>query len=220
MGGAQGEPVSMAAQFMLREYDRIIDAYHDLHAQKNELIKLYLAFVSLPLTVIVIFLALFSYFHEQIQTEGLLQAIEVAAVYFSVLLIAVSICVLMTMLRIRTEQYLYVKTINQARCYFRKEHKIPEEYLVLPSCGKMIDFSSREVTGRAFWEAMVIACTNSLLFVFLAGSFAYHLGCARACIWLVSGLVLVLGVCIHVGIIRRELREGLRTLQLEDRVSS
>ena len=32
-------PEDYAAQFMLREYTRIIDAYHDLHRQKDALIN-------------------------------------------------------------------------------------------------------------------------------------------------------------------------------------
>ena len=39
-------PEDYASQFMLQEYTRIIDAYHDLHRQKDALIKFYLAFVS------------------------------------------------------------------------------------------------------------------------------------------------------------------------------
>jgi hypothetical protein len=46
------------AKFMLQEHSRIIDAYHDLHVQKNELLKFYLAFVSIPLSVVALFLSL------------------------------------------------------------------------------------------------------------------------------------------------------------------
>jgi ABC-type dipeptide/oligopeptide/nickel transport system permease subunit len=46
------------AKFMLQEHSRIIDAYHDLHVQKNELLKFYLAFVSIPLSVVALFLTL------------------------------------------------------------------------------------------------------------------------------------------------------------------
>ena len=61
------------SQFMLQEYTRIIDAYHDLHRQKDALIKFYLAFVSLPVSVVAIFLALSRFFRPSHKLEALLQ---------------------------------------------------------------------------------------------------------------------------------------------------
>jgi hypothetical protein len=46
------EEEDYASKFMLQEYTRIIDAYHELHRQKDELIKFYLAFLSLPVSVV------------------------------------------------------------------------------------------------------------------------------------------------------------------------
>ena len=110
------------SQFMLQEYTRIIDAYHDLHRQKDALIKFYLAFVSLPVSVVAIFLALSRFFQTipqvggvaPAQTGNVLLALQTAGVFLSILLVFVGVAVLMVMLMIRGEQYLYIKTINGA----------------------------------------------------------------------------------------------------------
>jgi hypothetical protein len=58
MTGGQSGTEDFGDKFMLQEHSRIIDAYHDLHVQKNELLKFYLAFVSIPLSVVALFLSL------------------------------------------------------------------------------------------------------------------------------------------------------------------
>ena len=58
MTGEESGTGDFGAKFMLQEHSRIIDAYHDLHVQKNELLKFYLAFVSIPLSVVALFLTL------------------------------------------------------------------------------------------------------------------------------------------------------------------
>ena len=58
MTGEESGGGDFGAKFMLQEHSRIIDAYHDLHVQKNELLKFYLAFVSIPLSVVALFLSL------------------------------------------------------------------------------------------------------------------------------------------------------------------
>jgi hypothetical protein len=58
MAEEESDTEDFGAKFMLQEHSRIIDAYHDLHVQKNELLKFYLAFVSIPLSVVALFLTL------------------------------------------------------------------------------------------------------------------------------------------------------------------
>jgi hypothetical protein len=177
----------IAARFMLQEYGRIIDAYHNLHVQKNELVKFYLTFVSVPVTVVVIFLSVFKYLQpETVKTSLLVAALQIAAIFLSILLITVGVSVLMSLFRIRTEQYLYIKTINFARAYCRDRGRIDEKYLVLP-CDNKISFGYRDVKGRPFWEAMIIGCTNSSLIAFLTGVLVYKLWGFGRCIWVASG---------------------------------
>jgi hypothetical protein len=151
----QGKPILLAApKFMLQEHSRIIDAYHDLHVQKNELVKFYLAFVSLPLSIVALFLSLFKYIQPSAQTDSLLGALQIAAVGLAILLVFVGTSVLMIMLRIRGEQYLYVKTINATRRYFKELYGIDEHYIVLSFREHEFTFAQEEQSGRAFWEAM------------------------------------------------------------------
>jgi hypothetical protein len=128
---------------MLREYDRIVDAYHNLHDQKNELLKFYLAFTTLPFAIVAIsstFIGL-----AGVEKQTVLKSLQVASVFLSVLLEMVGISVLMTMLKIRWEQYLYVKTINAARSYFHEVYGIPDKYLVLPHKSGEITFGQNDV---------------------------------------------------------------------------
>ena len=77
-------PDSEAAKFMLREYDRIVDAYHNLHDQKNELLKFYLAFTTLPFAIVAIsstFIGL-----AGVEKQTVLKSLQVASVFLSVLL--------------------------------------------------------------------------------------------------------------------------------------
>jgi hypothetical protein len=152
-------PENYASEFMLKEYTCIIDAYHDLHRQKDALIKFYLAFVSLPVSVVAIFLAVSRFFQGVQQsgevvpspTVGALVGLQTAGVFLAILLVFVGFAVLMVMLMIRGEQYLYIKTINGTRKYFKNEHKIDaERYLVLPSEDNQITFGQQELSGRAF----------------------------------------------------------------------
>jgi hypothetical protein len=204
-----------AAQFMLQEYSRMIDAYHDLHVQKNELIKIYLAFASLPLSIVAIFLSLFKYLQSSLQTSALAQALQVAAICLSILLFLVGTSVMMSMLRIRGEQYLYVQTINEARGYFMTEHSLPEKYLVLPTTRERMTFAQKEATGRPFWEAMIVGATNSLLSGFLAGEWAYHVSCLQNHIWSTSILAFFAVAAGHVLFVHWWLNKTLKDRGIE-----
>ena len=219
MSELQPEGTSYGAQFMLREYEQIVGAYHDLHVQKNELIKFYLAFVSLPLSIVALVLSLFKYLQPSVQSQNLIEALRTAAVYLSILLVFVGISVLMSMLRIRGEQYLYVKTINAVRMYFRDQYKIEEKYLVLPSTAGEITFAHEELTGRAFWEAMIVSATTSLLLVFLAGEIASRLSCLSNHVWSVCTTTFVFVAAGHVVFVRWWLDAKLKELGLRDRES-
>ena len=83
----------------------------------------------------------------------------------------------MVMLMIRGEQYLYIKTINGARKYFRDKTGIDaEQYLVLPSETNQLTFGQEELSGRAFWEAMIVGFTNCMLLGFLFYELSIHFG--------------------------------------------
>ncbi|MGD0221537.1 MAG: hypothetical protein ABSF71_04310 [Terriglobia bacterium] len=207
-------PDSEAAKFMLREYDRIVDAYHNLHDQKNELLKFYLAFTTLPFAIVAIsstFIGL-----AGVEKQTVLKSLQVASVFLSVLLEMVGISVLMTMLKIRWEQYLYVKTINAARSYFHEVYGIPDKYLVLPHKSGEITFGQNDVHGRVFWEGMIVGSTNSMLLALIAWSWTDHFAWHRECVWLAASVVLCLSLCVHAMVIRIQIKKALRSSGVQD----
>jgi hypothetical protein len=213
-------PNKAASDFMLQEHSRIIDAYHDLYAQKNELIKFYLTFVSLPTSIVAIFLSLSKYVDTQ--SGSMTQILEVAGVYLSILLVFVGIAVLHVMLGIRGEQYLYIKTINGARQYFKDKFDINEKYLVLPTSVNEFRFGGPEIgkrwwkAGRAFWEMMIVGATTSMLLAFLAFELARRF-CGRASCSLVAFVaVFIVGAVAHVMFVRNRLRDMLEENELID----
>jgi hypothetical protein len=219
------EPGDYASKFMLQEYTRIIDAYHDLHRQKDSLIKFYLAFVSLPVSIVGIFLALSSFLQSTSQSGSaippeagsVLEAIQSAGVFLSILLVFVGASVLMVMLRIREEQYLYVKTINGVRKFFKDKGEInADAYLVLPSELSGFTFGHAELSGRAFWEAMIVSFTTCMLLGFLASELLMHIGIHGYCI-LTSAAIVSLGSLFgFVLFIQSQLRAALRHHKLSD----
>jgi hypothetical protein len=205
-----------AAKFMLQEHSRIIDAYHDLHVQKNELIRVYLTFVSLPATVVAIFLSVYKYLEPTVPLGGAGGILQTAGVYLSLLLVLIGVSVLQVMLGIRIEQLLYVKTINAARQYFKDTCGIEEKYLVLPSDRDQIMFGHEEIWGRAYWESMIVGFTNSMLLAFLFFEGAHHLGLQTACSVIVGVGIGVIGIPCHAFFIQHRLRRALEELKVTD----
>jgi hypothetical protein len=257
-------PGDFGAKFMLQEHSRIIDAYHDLHVQKNELLKFYLAFVSIPLSVVALFLSLSrfvpadnpatsaqpasassqpptaitglnqthnsnqpagkrrpnvtsapastqaiptgtlgtSQIHAPNQPPSLVGSLQNAATYLSLLLIPIGFAVIKTMLNIRTEQYLYVQTVNAARNFFKTTYHIDKQYLVLPSDPTKIDFGGNEIFGRTFWEAMIVSSPTSLLVGFLVYRLPRFWEMTGRYWWLLpalSALITFIGLSLYVG---------------------
>jgi hypothetical protein len=211
-------------KFMLQEYTRIIDAYHELHRQKDELIKFYLAFLSLPVSVVAIFLALSRFLQGPPQSGAapsqivdVVHALEHAGTFLSFLLVIVGGAVMMSMLNIRGEQYLYIKTINGARRYFKERYTIDAaRYLVLPSELNQLTFGQDELSGRAFWDSMIVGSTTSVLLGFLSYELvayaALHLPLLAVPHYLILATpVAVFGISLYVfrGFIRRQLANRL-----------
>jgi len=157
-----------ASKFMLQEHSRMIDVYQDLHVQKNELLKVYLAFVSIPVSIIAIFLSLYRYLNQTSSFQNLFEAFQKAAIYLSFLLIPIGIAVFLILLKIRGEQYLYVQAVNGARKFFQEKCLIDKKYLILPSDPYEFTFAQVELEGRPFWEAMIVGFTTSMILAFLA----------------------------------------------------
>lgn len=178
------EDEDYGSKFMLQEYTRIIDAYHELHRQKDELIKFYLGFLSLPVSVVAIFLALSRFLQGPPQSGAapsqivdVVRALERAGTFLSFLLVIVGVAVMMSMLKIRGEQYLYIKTINGARRYFKDRYTIDAaKYLVLPSELNQLTFGQNELSGRAFWDSMIVGSTTSVLLGFLSYEIVVYAG--------------------------------------------
>jgi hypothetical protein len=216
----QGDYMPPAAEpsvlFMLQEHSRMIDVYEDLHVQKNELLKLYLAFASIPGSIVVIFLSLYKYLDANPQLKSVLVAIQSAAVYLSILLVFVGFAVLMIMLRIRGEQYLYVQTVNAARKYFKEKHEIAADYLVLPTEKDQFTFVQGELSGRTFWEGMIVSFTTSMLLAFLSWQLAMRIEWPNHCSIIVAGTVFVASTVFCAWFIRSQLQSAIDARKLKE----
>lgn len=218
------EEEDYAPKFMLQEYTRIIDAYHELHRQKDELIKFYLAFLSLPVSVVAIFLALSRFLQGTPQSGAVpsqivdvVHALEHAGTFLSFLLVIVGGAVMMSMLKIRGEQYLYIKTINGARRYFKDRYAIDaQKYLVLPSELNQLTFGQDELSGRAFWDSMIVGSTTSVLLGFLSyelviytGLNVLHVTVPRYLVLIIPAAVFGISLYAFRSFIRRKLADRL-----------
>ncbi|MGA2876680.1 MAG: hypothetical protein ABSE82_14240 [Nitrososphaerales archaeon] len=142
------------------------------------------------------------------QPPSVVDSLQDAATYLSFLLIPIGFAVINTMLSIRTEQYLYVQTVNATRNFFKTTCHINEEYLVLPVDPKKIEFGANEAFGRTFWEAMIVSSPTSLLVGFLVFRFLPVLGITGNSGWLLcvfTSLSIFMGLSSFVSleIIRR-----------------
>lgn len=210
-------PLSSADKFMLQEHSRMIDVYQDLHVQKNELLKVYLAFVSIPVSIVAVFLSLYNYLDTNPSLRSVLEVIQSAAVYLSVLLILVGVAVLMIMLKIRGEQYLYVQTVNVARKYFKETGPISPNYLALPSERNQFTFAQSELSGRPFWESMIVGLTTSMLLAFLTWEFATRLlGQQKSCSTILAAAIFVASASFFAWFVRSRLRKAIRACELTD----
>lgn len=154
--------------FMIEEYRQIVKAYADLHTQKSDLLKLYFTIIGIGASAVTLF--------GQI-TKGELEYLRIdtstAIASLILLLFLLGLAILFSLVGIRTEMILYVRTINKVRGFFVEKNrmnspnpKIPiENFLVLPTTDRAPPFFGSYSTSF-FWIFNLIALINSALLGF------------------------------------------------------
>jgi uncharacterized HAD superfamily protein len=185
------------ADFMLEEYKQIANAYQDLHAQQNELVKSYLTVVAIPASVLTVAAQLVGI--ENIDPETLLGTI--ASVGMPILLILITVlclvglAVVLALVAIRAEALLYVRTVNCVRRYFveRDPRGNLKQYLVLPDYDTSPPFWEG-ARARSFWNVTIVALLNSAIAFATLLSWAQWAGHEG---WLLPGIGCILWLILQ-----------------------
>ncbi len=159
---------SRTEDFMLEEYKQIANAYQDLHAQHNELVKFYLTIVAVPASVLALVSRIMS--DKPIDPNSFFASIEglIAPTMFILLftLILIGVAVLLALINTRLEALLYVRTVNCVRRYFIEHdpQRDIKKYLKLPD----YDLYPKYWEGpghRSFWNVVMVVILNSAIAV-------------------------------------------------------
>jgi hypothetical protein len=159
---------------------------------------------------------MYKYFQPNLPPIGAGLMLQSGAIYLSCLLLLVGWSVLQVMLKIRIEQYLYVKTINGARQYFQEQCAINAKYLVLPRDTKQITFGPGERWGRTYWEAMIVGFTNCMLLAFLAFEGASRFRFVAGYSIAIGVGSFILATYCHGWFVKHQLGTGLQQLAVND----
>jgi hypothetical protein len=171
---------------MLEEYRQIAKAYGDLHTQKNDLLKLYIAVIGVGASVITILvefpengdksfgIAILGKLLEN-DYQTCLPIFTPIIGFLTILLSFIGLMVFMSIIGIRIEMILYVRTINALRGYFVEQDKINQEppvkkllikdFLVLPDYDEKEPLFRPSFFSSFFWITIMIIVINTALFI-------------------------------------------------------
>lgn len=154
--------------FMLEEYKQIANAYQDLHAQQNELVRVYLTLVAVPASVLAVVAQLIGVESaHQATLPGTIAEVGMPVLLaLMVALCLVGLAVVLALVFTRAEALLYVRTVNCVRRYF-VEHDLErslKRYLVLPDFDRRSPPYWEGPRTRSFWNVAMVAFLNSGVF--------------------------------------------------------
>lgn len=155
------------ADFMLEEYKQIANAYQDLHAQHNELVRSYLTLVALPVTVLSVAIKVLG--TKGANGEDLLPGgfglLLPTLVLFMVALCVVGYAVFRALVSTRAEAILYVRTVNVVRRFFEDHASDVDlgKYLVLPGYDHRMPPFKEGPETRAFWNIVIVQALNAVI---------------------------------------------------------
>jgi hypothetical protein len=138
---------------MLKEYDRISEAFFALHNQRNQTLKYYLTIMTLGATGI----SLLSQLRQTIPD------LRFSAILFLVLAL-IGIIVFNAIIGIRADMITYARTVNRIRGYFVSKRLSLKKFLVLPLDDRQPRFRE-PVLHYFFLEVILVGFLNSLLLV-------------------------------------------------------
>ena len=145
-----------SSDFMITEYDRISAEYLGLQGQVNDWFKAFLTIVGFPLTVLAATLKLGS---ADISASLNFLPDIVAAVLILVSLLGFFVTV--TIIAMRMEMILYMRTINIIRRYFGDKDNDLVKFIILPTSDKLPIFF--EAWGPVFWQIILMGLVDGIV---------------------------------------------------------
>jgi hypothetical protein len=145
-----------SSDFMITEYDRISTEYLGLQVQVNDWFKAYLTIVGFPLTVLAAALKL--------GTADITASINFLPDVVAAVLILVSLLgffVTISIIAMRMEMILYVRTINIIRRFFGEKDKKLVLFFILPTSDKLPPFY--EPWGPVFWQITLMGLLDGII---------------------------------------------------------
>lgn len=154
-----------ASDFMLEEYKQMIKIYGHLNAQKNDLFRFYITIIGIGVSVITI---MSRYINFEIVVSGfnLMKAISLLMFLLSV----IGLIIFLSIIGLRMEMILYIRTINAVRGYFVEKDKnnknnklLIKNFLVLPDYDQCIPPFHETWATNFFWIVFLVAFIDSAL---------------------------------------------------------
>jgi len=160
---------SKIEDFMLEEYKQIANAYKDLHAQANELVRSYLTLVALPVTVLAVVIKILGSQNGN-EPNGLSDATRIGVpiiILFMIALCLVGHSVFRALVANRIEALLYVRTVNCIRRFFVEHTKDFDlrRYLVLPDYDLRTPPFNEGPSARYFWNVRMVQILNAIILI-------------------------------------------------------
>ena len=148
--------------FMIKEYEQIAEAFFALHTQKNQILRYYLAVMTLGATGIGVASQIVSRL-PSVTISTISSLIAAGGLLF--VLAFIGIIAFNSIIGIRADMILYARTVNRVRAYFLKRDMNIQEFLVLPCTDREPRFREG-VLNYFFSEVVLLSFLNSLVLAF------------------------------------------------------
>lgn len=172
--GNEGDTNKGSTNFILEEYRQIAKVYGDLLTQKNDLLKFYIAVIGTGGSL----LAVLFKFTENDQGISPIKSLSIESLVviglFAVLISLIGLIIFLSIVGLRIEMVLYIRTINVLRGYFAEKDKDLTKFLVLPTYDKKTPPFRGSLLTSFCWVAVLISLINSALL--LSGSYMLTVG--------------------------------------------
>jgi hypothetical protein len=159
-------PDAVAKEFMLKEYEQIVQAFFEADKEKVTLFNYYITLITAPITLIAAIFGIVT-----IQGNVDLTSLQIERlpnfVGFTVMVIALAGFLMSIIISdSRMDALLYTRVLNKLRRYFVVKHGIPSEYLILPIIGNIPKYNELSHFRALGAELLFISGLDSLLLMF------------------------------------------------------
>jgi hypothetical protein len=155
-----------ASEFMLKEYEQIVQAFFESGKEKTTLFNYYITLITAPITLIAAIFGILT-IQENVDLSKLQIENLPNFVGFTVMIIAVSGFLMSIIISdTRMDAILYARVLNQVRRYFVDHHAVPKEYLFLPIRIDVPQYNEIKNFRALGAELIFMAALDSALFLF------------------------------------------------------